>query len=371
MKGNNNLVGAFGGRKTVLATDLRSQGRNGERFIGNNGEINASSKADLMSQQRRLAEVASMGHNVVTENQLAEAQKANARLQRMQATAAMFQEPVRGERHMAIGAAMGEELYITQQREGIMRGVLQRQEVENGRVPKVVVRQRNVTVSTATGPTQTELQVVRDNWFYPVEFHFTARPYIEQLEINRNSEDVLEDKYFEAMQGFMVAEDKLFRYQCLQSVGQANPFQNQVGLMNPVALGTFRNRIESWGLTPTQWLIASDIWTDIVGDTGFQSMFDPVAKHEIVLTGKLGTILGMDVKSDAFRHPEWQVLSQGEQYIFGPADTLGTYTDRGGIQVDPIDAAITSVPGRGWNMFSTQSMTIANFRAVVCGKRVK
>lgn len=366
----NKLVGAFGARPTVMATELRSEGAQGERIVGRNGELNASGKKDLLFQQQRMMQVAN-SHNIVTEDQMTQAQKGAAKLARMAAAASLMNEPSKGDRHIAIGAEMGEELYITQQREGIMRSVLQKQEVVNGQVPKVVLRNRNIVVNQATGPTQTHMQIVRDNWMYPVEFYFTARPYIEQIEISRNSTDVLEDKYFEAMQGFMVAEDRLFRHMCLQSVGQANPMTTQVGLMNPVALGSFRDRILSWGLTPVQWLVATDLWTDVVGDVGFQSIMDPVAKHELLLTGVLGTILGMEVKTDAYRHPEWKVIGQGEHYIFGSPDTLGTYTDRGGIQVDPIDAAITSIPGRGWNMYSLQSMTIGNFRAIACGKRVR
>jgi hypothetical protein len=35
-------------------------------------------------------------------------------------------------------------------------------------------------------------------------------------------------------------------------------------------------------------------------ETDFSSWFDPVHKHELVLEGKLGTILGMEILTDGF-----------------------------------------------------------------------
>ena len=359
-------MGVFGSRRVALASDIRSTGANGERLIGRNGELNASSKKDLIEQQTRLMSVANT-QQIVTESDAERIRIETTKARRREMATAMFHD---SDKHVAVGAAMGDELYITQGREGIMRNVLQRQELENGKVPRVTLRTRNLTVGVVSGPTSTELQVVRDNFLYPVEYYLTARPYVEQKEIVQNTSDVLEDKYMEAMTAFMVQEDRLFRQLCINSINHANPLTTHVGLMNPVVLGNFRNRVESWNITAQQWLIANDLWTDIIADTGFQSIYEPMAQHEILLTGKLGTILGMTVKSDGFRHPEHRVLERGEQFIFGPADTLGTYTDRGGIDVTPIDAAQTGIPGRGWNMYAMQSQTIANFRAVACGRRV-
>lgn len=357
-------IGAFGKRSTVVASEIRL-GKGGERLVGRNGELNANSKKELMDQQTRLMDLAATKH-IVTASDAERAEIEVAKLARREAVVAAFNDPVK---HRELGADLGEELFITQQREGIMRNVLQRQEVIDGQVPKVVLRTRNLLVGMATGPTQTELQIMRDNWMYPVEFYLTARPYIEQKEITQNSTDVLEDKYLEAMQAFLVGEDRLFIDLCKKSAGQSNNFTTQVGMMNPTALGKFRNQVTRWGLTAAQWLISNDFWVDITSDAGFQSMFEPLAQHEIILTGELGTVLGLTVKSDAYRHPEHKVLAKGEQFIFATPDTLGTYTDRGGIEVLPIDAAITGIPGRGWHMTAQQSQTLANFRAVACGRR--
>lgn len=357
-------IGAYGSRKSVVASEIRTA-KNGERLVGRNGEINAGSKQELIHRQVQLAELAN-GIHVVTETAATKAEKDALRIQRRETAIAMMSNP---ERAREVGSELGDELYLTQQREGFMRNILQRQDVVDGQVPRAVLRKRNTLVSYATGPTETKTQIVRDDWFYPVEFYLTARPYIEQKEITQNSTDVLEDKYMEAMQAFLVQEDRLFIRMCLATIGQSNERSVQVGLMNPVALSNFRNKIQRWGLTPATWLIANDLFTDLAGDAGFQSLYEPMAQHEIVLTGQLGTILGMNIKSDQYRHPEHRVLNKGEQFVFGTPDTLGTYTDRGGIEVLPIDASITGIPGRGWQMTAQQSQTIVNPRAVACGIR--
>lgn len=361
------------GSTVVAATELRHTRNgvaiagNGERVVGRNGELNASSRQDLIRQQTALMTVANAGHHLVSGPEAERMHKEIARQQRMDDAQQIFRD---AHAHREVGAAMGEELYITQQRDGFMRNILNRLEVTDGVVPRLVLRTMNVTAHQAIGPIQTSLQIVRDNWIYPAEFHLQARPYVEQKEIVQNSSDVLEEKYMETLGAFMVQEDRIFRKLALDTANQSNAFVTQVGLMGVTALASFKNQVESWGLTAGTWLVANDMWTDLTS-SGFQGAFEPMAQHEIIMTGRMGTLLGMNIKSDAFRHPEHRVLSAGEQYIFADPETLGSYTDRNGIDTAPIDQAITGIPGKGWQMSSLISQTIVNSRAVVCGRRIK
>lgn len=349
------------GRKPVLASELR---RGNERMVGANGEINASSKADFMGQVSHLMALANT-HNIMTDDQAQIAE--TAKKQRRQEVKAAFSNAAK---HRELGETVADELYITQNREGIMRSVLTRMEVSDGETPQIKLRNRNILAIYATSPAQCETELVRDNYFYPVEYYIEARPYIEMQEIRRNKTDVLEDKYLETLQAFMVQEDRIMFGLCNETIGQSNNLTSVYGSMDPTALGRFRNQVDRWGINPDWWVIANDLWIDIAGNSGFQSLFEPLARHEIILTGQIGTILGMRVKSDAFRHPEHRVLNQGDQYVFGAAENLGTYTDRGGIETSPIDQAHTAIPGRGWMMHLQQSQTIVNTRAVAVGRRV-
>ena len=101
----------------------------------------------------------------------------------------------------------------------------------------------------------------------------------------------------------------------------------------------------------------------------WSGLINPVAQHELLLTGQLGTVLGMEVISDAFRHEQHKVLSSGEMYVIGAPENHGQYSDRGGIESQPLDGSNEAVPGRGWFMTESLSMVIANARSVAKGKR--
>jgi hypothetical protein len=147
-------------------------------------------------------------------------------------------------------------------------------------------------------------------------------------------------------------------------VNISNPLTNIVGTMTAGGLMTLRNQVTRWNIPVTAWLVANDIWNDIVGDTSFQQVIDPVSKYELLLTGQLGVIYGMTILSDAYRHPEHKVLDQGEMYVIGDPINHGQYTDRGGVTSQPIDITTEKVPGRGWVFSELMSMVIANSRSV-------
>jgi hypothetical protein len=77
----------------------------------------------------------------------------------------------------------------------------------------------------------------------------------------------------------------------------------------------------------------------------------------------------MTVYSDAYRHPQHKVLQQGDLIVFAAPETLGQFTDRGGVESLPVDAAVTGIPGRGWQLQESLSIVIANSRGVVYGTR--
>jgi hypothetical protein len=353
----------FQPRKMAIATQVRLPGRD-EHLVGHNGEINASDSKDFIRTIASMMSMANSGNHFVTEAQAEEAQAQTKR--HMELVKAAFGSTAK---HMEVGETVAEELYMAQNREGLMRSFLARGNIADGQMPQVRLRGKNVLAITATGPSSCELQMCRDQYLYPEEYYLEARPYIEMQDIRRSNTDVLEEKYLESLEAFMVQEDRIFFDLVRLSINTPNPLTTVFGSMNPTALGRFRNRVAGWGIPTDFWVIANDLWTDIAGDAGFQQLLDPVTRHDLVLNGELGKILGMTIKSDAFRHPEHKVLAQGEQFIIGRAENLGQYTDRGGIETSPIDQAHTGVPGRGWMMHLTQSQAIANPRACAAGIR--
>lgn len=357
-----NPYAGVGFHQPVVATEMRLPGSS-ERMVGASGDINASSTKDLMLQISKLIEVAA-SQEVVTAS-AAEQREQLAKAHKEMVTAA-FDSPASLKE---LGEVIADELYVSANRDGFARRFLARQDLSQGSIPNVRMRMKNVVAVTASSASRVESQLIRDQDYYPPEFYITARPYIEKRDIDRSNTDVLEEKYVEAVEAIMVGEDLVWKKMANATVGVANEQTSIVGTMSPTALGNLRNKVTRWGVPAAHWLIANDIWSDIIGDTGFQSLIDPVSKHELLLSGELANILGMTVVSDAFRHPQHKVLEGGEMYIVGDPINHGQYTDRNGIDALPIDGTHESIPGRGWMLSETMSMVIANARSVAKARR--
>jgi hypothetical protein len=269
-----------------------------------------------------------------------------------------------------LGEVMAADLYQAQNRRGFCRKFLARQDVVQGSIPMVKLRKKDVIAVMSTSATQVQTQVIRDKLFTPPEITLIARPFIEQHEINTSSGDVLQEKYMEAMEAIMVAEDRLWYNMANETVGIDNLLTVISGTLSPITLAEVRNNVGRWSLPIPHMLMASDLYNDIIGDTDFIQAIEPVARHELIMTGELAVLYGMAITSDAYRHPEHRVLSQGEFFTISDATTHGQYSDRGGIDTEVTTTATENVVGRGWVMSEAFSAVIANTRSVSKGYRV-
>lgn len=348
--------------RTVI-TDFRLPGSR-ERMIGGNGEFNANSKQDLVGVLTAALAVAKGGTNFVSQD---EAERASefAKAHNDMIVAAFSDDQA----HADTGILLANQLTVSANKAGFMRNFMKRQDLTQGQIPSVQMQMKNVTAIVASAPSTVEPQNPRDNWLYPSEFYISAQPFIEQRDINRSNTDILEQKYFEALEGIMVAEDRTWLALANQASGVANGGTSVVGNLTTTVLGNVRNLVTRWRVPVSKLLVASDLWTDVLADSSFSVALDPVSKHELFLTGQLGTMLGMEVHTDAYRHQSHQVLGAGEFWVIGDAINHGQYTDRGGVVSEPVTQAMRSVPGRGWFLSESVSMAIANARSVARGQR--
>lgn len=354
---------AVGLKKPVVATDLRLGGSS-ERAVGFNGELNASSRKDLMVQIAKMMEVAATQHIETEETALTKEQLAS---QHKEMILAAFQDK---DAHKELGEVLSQELYQAANREGFMRRFLTRQEVTQGSIPYVRMRMKDQIATVASAPIQVMPQIVRDNFFFPPEFYINARPFVEQREIEQSADDVLEEKFVEGLEGIMVQEDRTWKALADSTVNTANPLTTISGLLSPYSLAQLRNTVNQWDIPTSSCLIASDIWNDIIGNQDFAYVIDPVSKHDLLVSGQLGTMFGMTIYTDAYRYLPHKVLNEGDIYILGAAVNHGQYTDRGGINSQPVDGSIEHIPGRGWWLTELVSIIVANSSSVAKGKRV-
>ncbi|QRE00273.1 hypothetical protein [Burkholderia phage BCSR5] len=346
----------------LAASEFRFADSN-EYAVGRGGELNASSKKDLLQRQAQFLSAASQRH-VVSDAVFAateENKKVHAELLH-----AAFNDP---NTHRVLGQRMAESLFMTANRQGFMRKYLTKITVEQGSIPRFPVRKKDVTAVWSTSPTKVGTTIVRDKWYTPPELSIVARPFVTQNELNQSAGDVLQEKYVEATEAIMVAEDRLWYNQVKQIIGIDNNLTVIGGQLTPYSFTTVMTNVTRWGLKAPHVLLATDLYMDIIGNVDFYSAIDPVARHELLLTGELGVMYGCTITSDAYRHPEHKVLDQGEFFVISDPLNHGAYSDRGGLQSQPIDIAITEIPGRGWVMHEQMAISIANSRSVAAGKR--
>lgn len=350
-------------RQPVVASEYRFQGSN-LRAIGAGGEINASDKKDLLNKQMQFLAAASRGE--VATGEVVLAKEKEMALNRELVQAAWNDEKA----HRVLGERMADSLYLTANRQGFMRKYLAKITVETGTVPRFPLRTKNVTAVWSTSPTRIDTQITRDRWYTPPELSIVARPYVTQNELNQSAGDVLQEKYVEATEAIMVAEDRLWYNQVNSLVGVDNNLSIISGQLAPYTLMQVATNVTRWGLKAPHILIASDLYQDIIGNSEFYTAIDPVARHELLLTGELAVMYGMTITSDAYRHPEHKVLNQGEFFVISESLNHGAYSDRGGLQSAPTDIVNERIPGKGWVIHEEIAISVANSRSVAKGIRM-
>lgn len=343
---------------------LATAKRDGSRLFNEQAELNASSKADAFAQVAHIMDQMSKGLYVTEAQDKAVDSREKAKESRELLLAAWHDK--QGDMWSEVGAEMAGRLSEAMDRQGFMRRLFIRCDVAQGGIPRIPVMRKNVVGFISTGVTQASQYINRDQYITPPEFYVRGHVFVEEKEITQGVGDVLETKYLDAQEAIMVQEDRTWKTLADGTLGVANPLVYGAGAFTPQYLASLSASITRWQLQPTTLLIASDILPDIQTDPSFTSWFDPVTKLEIVQTGMIGKILGLDLITDAYRHPTLHVLASGEVYALSAPNTLGGYTDRGPVQATAIDgfAQMQAVPGRGWNMLEQLSMVLANSRAV-------
>jgi hypothetical protein len=349
-------------RKTPTRIDLANYRGTKEKIVGNNGEINASSKQDLLSKLVEIANLVNSGEVVVDSHEDVGIEKRREVLVK-----AFFDRE--GNSWTELGSSLAAQVKESADREGFMRRLLLRGDVTQGNKPFVRVQRKNVTAIVSSSESTQYPQFIRDKELYPPEFYVKTNIRIGEIELAQRPTDILEEKFFESQEAIMVGEDRAWKKMADMTVGVANELTYLAGGLTPSTLSFLQQQVNRWGLQSSSALVTSEIIQDIQGNTNFSSWFDPVSKLELIQTGMVGTILGMSVMTDAYRQPELKVLEPGEIYVTSTPETHGTYTDRGPVQSQDVNSYSDGVPARGWHMFEILSAVIHNSRSVAKGVR--
>jgi hypothetical protein len=351
------------GNRNFNASGRISMFPKAEPIVASNGDVNASSDKDLLGQIKRL--VTAAGNREV--KPLYEQAKAFAQDHAELIEAAKADK--NGPAFQALGQSIGDEVWITENRQGFARKVLLVKPMGKGEEGKFRIRKKDVMAFMATGPSEAIASRVRQDWIYPKEFKLQARVYIDIIQLRQDTGDLLEDKYVDALEQIMVQEDILLK----RLSDRAAQVRNDLIVFNnlsPQVWTSMRTQIGSWNITPATAIISFDLWDDIIADPTFSAWYSPVEKHQLILEGKIGSLLNIDIITDGYRYDTLRVLNPGEMYMYGTPQTVGGICQGQELIAEPINAYNLGRAETGWFMVQTEGMAIANSLAVTRGQRV-
>lgn len=337
-----------------------------ERVFGLGNEINANDRNEVLSKIGELLSQIASG-SVSFENTETASTKLTVAESR-NAFIAAFKDRS-SDKFQRIGATFADRLYETITRTGFMRQIFVQQQVAEGSIPRHRVNTKSTTAIVASGPTTVGTQIIRDRIIMPAEFPLVGKAMVSDIDISQTPGDIVEDKYEEALEATQTAEDRVVLNMLNAAVGIFNPLQYFAGTLTPAAFGSMVAAMATQGVATGNVLLAADFWSDISTGTSFSGYFDPVTKYELMQTGRLGRILGVDIITDGFRPKPIQVLAEGSLYLLGQPQYTGSYTERGPVEAEPISGAAEGIAGRGWFFKEQISAAAHNGRAIIKGQR--
>jgi len=328
----------------------------------NSGDMNVGSKKELLNAVNALQKAVSAGQYVEERTDSPELAARRTEL----VTAAVQDRD--GAAWKALGELIGDEVFETMGRQGFAPKTLLHKPLARGEIGRIRIRKKDVLAFFATRNPEVIASQVRQHYVYPPEYYLVGRILIEDAEIEQASGDLLDDKYQDGLEQIQRQQDLVWK----RLVDASAPVYNDSFLFNtftPTVFASMQNQVMRWGIPVHMAIIAFDLWPDIVADTEFSTWFDPVHKHEIVMNGYLGNILGCQIHTDGFRYETLKVLEAGECYFLGAPANLGAITRRKDLSTAPINLHLLGRPERGWFMEQIEGMSIVNPRAVVKGKK--
>lgn len=331
--------------------------------FGSNGELNAGSNKELMQVMAKIASDAGSGAIKTASNMTAQ-----ERLARAEEVYSSYHDKS-GEKWQVLGEVISDEIWETLGRQGISRKWFSVMNLNKGETARVRVRKKDILAWQVTSDVNIQESRIRQDYLYPAEYYLTAHIMIEDKEIEQASADILDEKFQDGLEAIMVREDNVHRDLMVQSASLFNSLV-YFTTFTPAVLASMRTQVQRWQLPPVTLTIAVDIWEDIIADTDFVRWFDPVHRHELILEGRLGSLLGMEIITDGFRYDTLRVLQEGEVFVNASPMTLGTIAQRKALDAVAINKYNDGRPARGWFMQQLQASVLGNARAFCRGSRI-
>lgn len=339
--------------------DLKLPGQ-GMQALSSNGELNASDVKDLLAQTGKLMQALASG-----QIQQAAPEGNFMSLSTSEKRDILVSASSDADLWAALGANISQDVREQASRQGFIRNLAVINNLKQGEAQRIPYPRHMSKAIIATGPTSVAYQLIRDRYFTPPEFELKTSVRVSKLDLGQATHDLLDHAYNDAVEGMITAADRVWKRAADKTVGLSNTLTAFAGALTPAVLSRAATKIRDWNLPVSRAVIANSFWEDIQSESAWATTLTPVAQYELLLTGKVGTIFGLDIWTDGFRPDNQRVLNRGEAYIVADSEYHGILGSRGGIESTPTDGANQGETTKGWLLSEVMSFYIPNEKSVV------
>ncbi len=352
---------------------VKRPGHNVEKADGRltdaNGEINAYDKDELAKKINAI-------HAMVTDQQIGTGsafEDGGADLAKLQAKKERHEELVSAfhsgdDRMKVMGEVFAEDVWETLNRQGFTPTLVARKDVVDGTDNRIRKRRKDVVAFQIVNDGEAIEQVVEQAYIYPQDYYLQCQVLIEERELAQAGPQFLDEKFQDALEAIMVRQDRILRALLLATSGVFNA-PVSFATFTPQVLTALRTQVASNGIPAAHMLFSFDLWDDMIADPSFTAWWEPVHKYQLIMEGRLGTLLNMKLITDGFRYDTLRVLQAGEIFILGTPVALGQRGVRREVQSTEINHYPLGAPRRGFYLMGIESLHIED-RPVAIGTRV-
>lgn len=342
----------------------------GGRMTNDSGDINAYDAKDLAAKINALHAMVQNGDiqtgSGAFEDTNDQKAKLSAKAERHSELVSAFHSG--DERMKVMGEVFAEDVWETLNRQGFTSQVMARKDVVDGQDNRVRLRRKDITAFQVINDGEGIAQVVEQAYLYPADYYLQCQVLIEERELAQAGPELLDQKFQDALEAIMVRQDRILRSLLLATAGVFNA-SIAFPTFAPTTLTALRTQVASNGIPAAHMLFSFDIWDDMIADPSFNTWWEPVHKYQLIMEGRLGSILNMKLITDGFRYDTLRVLQPGEVFVLGTPIALGQRGVRREIQSTEITHFPLGAPRRGFYLMGIESMHVQD-RAVAYGTRV-
>jgi len=321
------------------------------------GELNAYDRKDAVNQLRSvLSFMANTDEGSITRH--AKTMTANDRSEYFQALHTALQQGDEGMR--IVGQELLNPIREVLDYEGFSRKVLAVREVGPGEIPRYD-RDAYVTAWVIGNDGITPESRVSGRYYYPPEFLVTANVTLAIQDIYQMQYDALARSQDRAKQAIEFREDSA----CINLVDSASTTVNDVTYCTQFdwnALMDLKYQVEKNRLPCDKFLINLSETRDMLKYINYQH-FDPVTMREVVLSGYIGNIAGVQIVASA-GNGIFEPVPAGTVYAVSRPEYVGGMPIRVPLQSEPTNRFLLGEPIKGWFFYEMISQVVLNPRGV-------